>query len=177
MGGRSTRMGSDKAFLVWDGKPIYLHAAQKLTLFCDEVFLSVNYAQKESHTFDHKVITDLSEGNGPLAGILSCHKSLRDTLLILGCDMPFLSYEDIVLLSQSHKQEHGCTLYYNTNRNCYEPMLSIWDINMLDTLDTYFQNGGRSIQRFLIDHDVQKIMLPDERNFRNLNTVIDWQNI
>lgn len=177
MGGCSTRMGIDKAFLDWKGKPLYTNAVKKLLPFCSEVYLSVNALQNEQFSFVDNVVIDSTESDGPIGGIISCHRFLKDTLLFLGCDIPLVSDADVKNLAEIHKNGQGCTVYFNSIRNCYEPMLSIWDPLILDSLDVYFINGGRSLQRFLNENNTHKIPLLNEENFKNINTESDWKSI
>ncbi len=175
MGGLSRRMGTDKAFLLWAGKPLYRHVADKMWTFCDEIYLSVNSTQKEKHSFDYPLITDFVSDEGPISAIISCHRTLRDVLLVMACDMPFVTQDEILSLIDAQNLGNNCSLYYNARRAQYEPMLSIWDPGMLDNLEAYFVNGGRSLQRFLSDNNIAKKMLREEKNFRNLNTKDDWE--
>ena len=56
-------------------------------------------------------------------------------------------------------------------------MLSIWEIETLPCLEEYFNNGGRSIQNFLNQFGNQRVQITNEREFKNVNTAEDLQNI
>jgi len=87
-GGRSSRMGADKALLKLAGKPLGEHAAIKLRRVCADVsILSANPALAEYAA----LVEDLHPGCGPIAGIEAALAHSRyDWNLILPVDMPFL---------------------------------------------------------------------------------------
>ena len=87
-GGRSTRMGQDKALLHLAGRPLIQHAVTKLQRICAYVrILTANPALAHYAP----TIADIHPGCGPIGGI---HAALTSTAtdwnLILPVDMPFL---------------------------------------------------------------------------------------
>jgi molybdopterin-guanine dinucleotide biosynthesis protein A len=174
MGGKSKRMGSDKAFLSWHGQTLYSLAAEKLRKYCTSIYLSINDHQEPYHHFEYSCIKDAFENEGPMGGIITCHRILHDSLFILACDMPFVSDEEMVFLMDHHASKSGCTMFYNENRGHFEPLLSIWDVHSLEMLDVYFSSGGRSLQQFLIKNDIEKLPVSEVNPFRNINNEDDW---
>jgi molybdopterin-guanine dinucleotide biosynthesis protein A len=87
MGGQSTRMGTDKAFLKTNDQFYYQKAAQVLVPFCQEILLSVNETQAQNHIFEYPCIIDSFENQGPIGGILSVSKMERSTFLIIAVDL------------------------------------------------------------------------------------------
>jgi molybdenum cofactor guanylyltransferase len=96
-GGRSSRMGSDKALLQLDGRPLIHHAVTKLRRICAEVHI---LAGEETTTATSRntvlatyapLLYDLHPNCGPIAGIeAGLTHSLYDWNLILPIDMPLL---------------------------------------------------------------------------------------
>jgi molybdenum cofactor guanylyltransferase len=86
-GGKSSRMGRDKARLELAGKPLVLHAVTKLQRFCDDVhILSAN---RELAVYA-PLIKDLHPGCGPIGGIEAALKHSRhEWNLLMPVDMPF----------------------------------------------------------------------------------------
>lgn len=87
-GGRSSRMGTDKALLELAGKPLIAHAVAKLRCICAEVnILSANPALASCAP----LVPDLHPNCGPVGGIeAALAHSSRDWNLILPVDVPFL---------------------------------------------------------------------------------------
>jgi molybdopterin-guanine dinucleotide biosynthesis protein A len=87
-GGRSSRMGRDKALLTLAGKPLVEHAVTKLGRLCAKV--SVLSGNSELAVYA-PLVPDTFVGSGPLGGI---EAALLDSEfawnLILPVDMPFL---------------------------------------------------------------------------------------
>lgn len=177
IGGKSSRMGQDKSMLFLGDLPLYKIAAEKIAPFCDKIYLSANPHQKSHFTFEYPTIQDLFDGEGPLGGIISCHRYIQERLLIISCDLPLITDDEITTLIHQHNDKKGCTMFYNDSTGHYEPMLSIWEKEVLDLLEEYFISGGRSIQQFLKQQKIVKNMPSNLQNFKNLNTVDDWLNL
>lgn len=87
-GGKSSRMGQDKALLELAGKPLVLLAVEKLRRVCAEVHILGNRPELEAYA---PVIRDRHKGCGPLGGIeAALLHSTKDWNLFMAVDMPFL---------------------------------------------------------------------------------------
>jgi molybdenum cofactor guanylyltransferase len=87
-GGRSSRMGADKALLPLAGKPLLRHAVKKLRRVCMDVRILSSQA---AHGVFAPLVPDLHPGCGPLAGIeAALSHSIFDWNLIFPVDLPFL---------------------------------------------------------------------------------------
>jgi molybdenum cofactor guanylyltransferase len=87
-GGKSSRMGRDKALLELAGKPLVLHAVTKLRRICTEVSILGSNSELEVYA---PLLGDLHSGCGPMAGIEAALLSSKyDWNLILPVDVPFL---------------------------------------------------------------------------------------
>jgi len=87
-GGRSSRMGQDKALLELAGKPLVEHALIKLRRMCADVAILSN----NSHLARFgTVVEDLHPDCGPMGGIeAALAHAKHDWSLILPVDLPFL---------------------------------------------------------------------------------------
>ena len=56
-------------------------------------------------------------------------------------------------------------------------MLSIWEIETLPCLEEFFENGGRSIQQFLNQFGNQRVPVINEKEFMNVNTLEEYENL
>lgn len=174
IGGKSSRMGQDKAMMVYKERPLYKIAAENIAPYSDNIYLSANKQQISEVTFEYPTIQDQFDGEGPLGGIISCHRYIREQLLIISCDLPLISQIEREALINLHNQNNGCTMFYNDSTGHYETMLSIWEKEMLDLLEEYFISGGRSIQQFLKQQKIVKNIPFSLQNFKNINKVDDW---
>ncbi len=87
-GGKSSRMGYDKALLELAGKPLALHAVVKLRRVCQEVYILSGNQKLDAFA---PIIPDIHCDCGPLGGIEAGLKdSAFDWNLFMPVDMPFL---------------------------------------------------------------------------------------
>ena len=94
-GGRSTRMGRDKALLTYsDGRPQAVVTYELLQEFCGRVYLSVRTRRETLGEWPQLV--DRYEEIGPMAGILTALDEHPEAAwLIVACDLPFLNRETL----------------------------------------------------------------------------------
>ena len=87
-GGKSTRMGSDKAFVVLDGETLLHHALQAVRTVTHQVMIVGLKSKFSSYA---PVVEDMFPERGPLGGI---HAALMRTgtelNLVLAVDLPFI---------------------------------------------------------------------------------------
>ncbi len=177
MGGKSSRMGMgvDKSQLHVNDKSFTELAHSKLKHYVDEVHYSINKNQEDLGL--KNTILDEYEGEGPLSGIISALRATKQSILVLGIDMPLITTQSIETLIKQRNWDLLTTTYYNDHSNKWEPMLSIWEIETLPCLEEYFNNGGRSIQEFLNQYGNQRVLITSEQEFTNVNTTEDFMNL
>lgn len=190
MGGQSSRMGQDKSQLLFslrynsaegritqtDNRQTLAELAHsKLKCYVDNVHFSINKSQKDLGL--ENTIVDEYEGEGPLSGIISALKATQASIVVLGVDMPLITKQSIKSLIQQRNWDLLTTTFYNNQSNTWEPMLSIWEYETLPCLEEYFDNGGRSIQKFLNQFGNQRVTIPNPEEFTNVNTMEDYKTI
>jgi molybdopterin-guanine dinucleotide biosynthesis protein A len=98
-GGRSSRMGTDKALLELDGRPLLEIALEKCRGF-SRVLISANDAGRYAR-FGAPVVPDLIPGQGPMSGF---HAALRaagtDYVFVISCDMPLVPEDFIACMAE-----------------------------------------------------------------------------
>ncbi len=105
-GGKSSRMGADKAFLDFGGQTLLDRALTVMGAVCDKVTIVGDpgkFAEYGSSKYDAakydaakygSVVADIFPGCGPLAGIhAALVHSTAELNLMLAVDMPFVSRE------------------------------------------------------------------------------------
>jgi molybdopterin-guanine dinucleotide biosynthesis protein A len=175
MGGKSSRMGIDKSQLKVDNINFAELAQSKLKCYVDTVHFSINKNQ-ESLGLSNTIL-DQHEGEGPLSGIISALKTLQQSIVVLGVDMPLVKKQSIKTLIKHRDWDLLSTSYYNEQTNIWEPMLSIWEIEALPCLEEYFNSGERSFQKFLNKFGNEAVAITDEREFTNVNTISEYEKL
>lgn len=88
-GGRSTRMGTDKAFVLFDGRTLLARALDLTRSLTSEARIVGDPAKFASFA---PVVEDVFPGCGPLSGIHAALRSSQTELnLVLAVDTPFLT--------------------------------------------------------------------------------------
>jgi molybdenum cofactor guanylyltransferase len=86
-GGRSRRMGRDKATLPVEGRPLGLRPVEALRALVDEVVV----AGPRLPGLEARAVADAVPGGGPLAGVVAGLTAARTPLAVVAaCDMPSL---------------------------------------------------------------------------------------
>jgi molybdenum cofactor guanylyltransferase len=95
-GGKSTRMGADKAFVDFGGQTLLERALTVIGAACERVTIVGDPAKFEKYG---PVVADMFPGCGPLAGIhTALTHSPAELNLMLAVDMPFVSRELLAFL-------------------------------------------------------------------------------
>lgn len=97
-GGKSSRMGSDKAFLTFDGKPMIDRAIAQARSIAEEVFI---VGPKELYGAFGRIVKDEFPDCGPLGGIhAALRRSKTEFSLVLAVDTPLISVEFLRYLAE-----------------------------------------------------------------------------
>ncbi|NEO27256.1 MAG: NTP transferase domain-containing protein, partial [Kamptonema sp. SIO4C4] len=98
-GGKSSRMGEDKAMMFWDGVPLLKRVTDTANRCCDAVYLMTPWPKTYQDILEPCCIQPLTEnpsGQGALVAfsqgpsqIQQAHPSV-DWVLLLACDLPRL---------------------------------------------------------------------------------------
>ena len=98
-GGKSRRMGTDKAQLAWKEGTLLSAAVEKLAGLCREIIV---VGAKRSLPYSVVWTADRVVGAGPLAGLeAGLTAASFDETLVLACDMPLVSVAFLQTLSSS----------------------------------------------------------------------------
>jgi len=91
-GGQSSRMGTDKALVLFKGKPMMEHVLKTLSHSFKNIILISNHSAHQS--LGLPVIKDAFDNIGPLGGIIAGLKhSETEQNFFIGCDMPLVQVE------------------------------------------------------------------------------------
>jgi len=172
-GGSSSRMRSDKAALLYQGKTQLDRAFELASRHASRVFVSVRANQvDEFHRAQRPLIVDsASQLAGPLVGIrsaLAAHP--KAAWLVIACDLPFLSDTALDQLLEQRDPAVLATAYRSAHDGLPEPLCAIWEPAAASAIDAYAAAGGRCPRKFLIHHPVCLVEPTDRRALDNINT-------
>lgn len=150
LGGESRRMQQPKHLIEYHNQAQYQYLHDLLSPYCEEIFFSSNTEQ----TFDNNPnnnLHDLSKykGHGPISGIISALEQTQSPLLVLPCDMPFISTDTIEYLFEHRDTSSLATVYKNPTTGFTEPLLGIYELPILNPLLQWFVEGNYSLRKFI----------------------------
>ena len=173
-GGRSTRMGADKAFVPLQGRPLLAGAIELAGAVTADVRI-VGSAEKFA-SFG-PVVEDVFRDSGPLGGI---HAALRnsstDLNLILAVDLPFVSSAFLKYLVARARQSAAVVTVARASGG-WQPLCAVYRREFADAAEKALRAGQFKIDA-LFDSVTTQVITETELEeagfsvtiFRNLNT-------
>lgn len=187
-GGRGSRMGgADKGLQDFNGKPLALHALERLGPQVDGVMVSANRNLPAYEAFGAPVHTDALPGYaGPLAGFLAALTQCKTPCLAtVACDTPLFPTDLIARLSaaMAHGQAEIAMAAAPDEegqlRN--QPAFCLLRVELLDSLRRFTQAGGRKIGAWAAQHATIVVAFDqpgdDPRAFFNANTLDELRRL
>ena len=174
-GGRSRRMGRDKALLERDGRSQLEHMQALLKRHVQRVFVSTRPDQAdEPERSRFEQIVDRYDDLGPLAGILSAMETYPDAdWLVVACDLPNVGDDTISHLLANRSAQHPFTAYVSSHDGLPEPLCAVWRSAGIDVIRDRLDEGIRCPRKILIRSDTHLIAQADPRWLDNVNTPDD----
>lgn len=178
-GGRSKRMGRDKADLTTDSGSTFLNLAYlRLNTLCENVCLS------ESRDRDHDIlrIADPPVSHGPISGIDAslCYAKLHgyDACVFNPVDTPRLTIDAMKTLVEafcSNPLQIVCAVSDESVRYI-EPLIAIYPVGVSDAIHDAINCGHYRLQKVLATFTVTRVTLPADV-CRNVNTPSDFNQL
>ena len=174
-GGKSTRMGVDKAFVQLDGRTLLARALELARGLASEVRIVGDVAKFEKFG---PVVEDIFQNCGPLGGI---HAALRasatDLNLILAVDVPFLAAQFLSYMIEQAVNCSSASAVVPRAAGGWQPLCAVYRRSFAEGAETALRAGHNKIDRLF---DLLEIRVIDEDElvragfsleiFRNLNT-------
>src|SRR5437763_696400 len=125
-GGKSSRMGRDKAFLEIDRVPLWLRQIETLrALSPDELFISGPPLAAEWRDFE--IVADVQPNAGPLGGIAAALQRCRsDFLVVLAVDMPRMNAAFLRSMLDDCVAANDGRGIVPKSRGGYEPLAAVY---------------------------------------------------
>jgi len=176
-GGRSSRMGTNKAFLGFGAQTLLHRALSSLKSVCDDVLI---VGDPVVFSDFGPVIQDLFPGCGPLGGIhAALQHSSADLNLMLAVDMPFVSPELLRFLLSAAAATNATVTVPRTGKG-FQPLCAVYRREFVEAAEANLRTG-----KYKIDASFSSLPLRiveeselaaagfSEKNFFNINTPED----
>jgi molybdopterin-guanine dinucleotide biosynthesis protein A len=179
-GGKSSRLGRNKALQVIDGRSLIQWMVDSLSIFSTEIIIvtALGEAIPCYSTIEIKTVADIYPEKGPLVGIYSgLISSSSSRAVAVGCDTPFLSVSllehmtqicsmyDVVVPRIEDKLEPLCAVY---SKNCSNPIQRLLEQDEL-RIDKLF---GMVDVKYVEEDEVNRFD-PEHLSFFNINNQAD----
>ena len=184
-GGRSTRMGRDKARLDWHGTPLWRHQLAKLAALEPAALLLSCRAAGDFPEADPTVrlVPDTVPDAGPLGGIVACLEArTADFLVVLGVDLPLLPVELLRgMQAAAATQGSGVAVCREGDgRALWEPLVAVYPRAVLPAWRAALDEGRFACQPLLTAAAGAGLLRPwpDPVRadwFANANTPAAWE--
>lgn len=177
-GGKSRRMGSDKALLTRDGETQLTRAVSLLQRHVKRVFVSTRPEQAEDQERQKfSQIVDRYDDLGPIAGVLSAMDEHPEVAwLVVACDLPNIDDATISGLIEQHTGEHPFTAYTSSYDGLPEPLCAVYGIGARAIVDGFVAEQINCPRKMLIRSDTRLIEQPNPQALDNINTPEDLAN-
>lgn len=186
-GGKSRRMGQDKAQLRIGNRTLLAIVAERVRPVASELFVVATNGSRFS-ALGFRVVEDLIDDAGSLGGIYSAlNAATYDYCLVVGCDMPFLNadvlkfmaaeprdYDVLVPVHVRIKSQQGHDVIYET-------LHAIYARSIMPVIEQRIRTGNLKIADLMgeltvreIDESTLRRYDPELRSFYNANTPEDF---
>ena len=183
-GGKSSRMGSDKALLNMEGQTAIERQCEILETFCVQGVFIAGARSSELSKFSWPVIQDSMLDQGPLIGIISALQHAENGIaVILAVDLLAISTADIsaVLAACSQDVDSECDVFFaqskqDPSEHGAQPLCAAWRVeSSLPVLSQQLEQGQRSVMKAWQGLKRQGVLV-SESHLININLPSDFEN-
>lgn len=181
-GGKSARMGQDKAEIAYYGQPQWQYLRSLIEKNGLEVFISCREEQAGIFA-GQQLIADTFIGLGPFGAILSAFRHHPDAAwLVVACDLPLLDEATIgyllrhrnpVAVATAFRQVPALPGFSDTaaeETGFPEPLIAIWEPKSYGRLLQFLSQGISCPRKVLINSGISLLDAPDPSALVNVNT-------
>lgn len=172
-GGKSSRMGEDKALLPF-GKYSSLSRYQyeKMKNLFKNVYIS---AKNNKFDFPAKIILDKNENFSPLIAIKSILEELKQDFFLISVDMPLVPKDDIKNLIKLYCSSKEFEIYTVKTSKGLEPTAAIYTQKVLPIINKMLSNNQHKLQNLLKNSKTAYLNTKNSGLYININNKIEYE--
>lgn len=179
-GGKSSRLGQDKARVKINGRTMLENTLALAGSFCSRTFCVGRDTGAQG--IKARWMLDEIPGIGPMGGIITALKQLNSPCLVLACDLPRLDRTIISLLIEhrnAREKDKCMTTFYQKKTGYIEALVSIYEPECLEMLLDARKRKCYKLSRAIPFHRRCNISYgPDQEHlFFNINYPGDLHNL
>lgn len=171
-GGKSSRIGHDKALLEWGGMRLVERAISIIEPLCDNILVSTN--NPDLAYLRYPLVNDEHRGIGPIAGL---HAALRYSRaahhVVIPCDTPLVTIDVFERLFAITSASHPPACIAGTEDGFVEPLIGCYHRSALPILEEQIYRNDYKLHNALTRMGAEIEIFRDRRLFWNINTKKD----
>ena len=171
-GGKSSRMGSDKALLLYNNKTFLEHVVCAIKPLVDDILIISN--NKEHQVDDCTTIPDLILNSGPIAGIYTGLKHTEtENNLVLSCDIPLVQTSILELIIKNNEPDKDVVQIIDDQNSM--PLIALYKKRIAPYLLSELNKGERRLVKSINKLNKKNIYVTNDQHncLININTVAD----
>ena len=181
-GGKSQRFGQDKSQVKLNGKILIDYILSEIIDEFKEILIVTNQSISFMSSKKITVIEDFKKGLGPLGGVLSAMKWIKDNnkeyswISTFPADTPFFTKKELKIFYNDIKIENN-KLFFIKDKNTRHNIFGLWSLDLMDQLETALYNGERKVEIWANSIGVSTVNI-EYKNinpFFNINTIDDLE--
>ena len=181
-GGKSQRFGQDKSQVKLNGKILIDYILSEIIDEFKETLIITNQSISFMSSKKITVIEDFKKGLGPLGGVLSAMKWIKDNnkeyswISTFPADTPFFTKKELKSFYNDIKIENN-KLFFIKDKNTRHNIFGLWSLDLMDQLETALYNGERKVEIWANSIGVSTVNI-EYKNinpFFNINTIDDLE--
>lgn len=177
-GGKSSRMGENKALLTINNKRFLDRITDELSSF-DEVLVSAA-SKNDYKDIKYDIYEDEHKGIGPIEGIYQIvSHAANDYVFVCAVDMPFVSAELVSYMAEFISSDYDC--YVMMDDNHIHPLCAIYSKAVLPVIEKLIAEGKYRLMGILNSLRTKYIRLEstcfDKKVVKNINTRDEYKKL
>ena len=166
-GGKSSRMGEDKALMPFvNSTTMTEYQYLRLKKLFKQVFLS---AKEDKFAFGADIILDNYPESSPMVAIASILEELNDDFFLISVDMPLLSLEAIEKLISVYNSARGYDCYLLKSPNGLEPTAAIYSKQVAEKVKLLLAQDIHKLHYLIERINVKSVAWEIIEDFTNIN--------
>lgn len=181
-GGKSSRMGINKAFLLIDGEMIIARTVKMMSLLFKNLMIIAN-TPEEYEFLNLPMFKDIYREKGPLGGIHSgLIHSKTEKNFVISCDMPFMTEQMINYIINYKTQK---PVVFCKAAGYMQPLAGLYSRSIVKKMEQFLSTENvedKSFHQFLkeVDSEIinpELLSFYEDRIFYNVNRPEDYEKI
>ena len=181
-GGKSKRFGEDKSQVKLHGKILIDYILSEIMDQFNEILVVTNNPIRFKDSSKILTTKDIEEGLGPLGGILTAMKWIKDQkkdyewISTFPSDTPFFTNKELKIFYENIDIKKS-KLFFIKNKETRHNIFGLWSLDLLKKLETDLQKGERKVEVWADNVGVETINIEYEKRdpFFNINTKEDLE--